>query len=119
MKVGGNDQACLHLTNDGTHMGGVSTLTEITSFTLALLLLQITHHSAPHKKVTVVKDGHALAHDLMNWRSRALAASDAPELSGVGDGRERSCGVGVVSGETLRGNGNDEGVGVIGLIKRS
>jgi len=100
-------------------MGGPSTTPiGITSLTLTLLLL-ITHHSAPHKKVTVVKDGHTFAHDLMNWRSRALAASDALESGGVGDGRERSCGVGVVPGETLRGNGSNWGVGVVGLFGRS
>jgi len=86
------------------------TLAGIASFTLILLLL-ITYHSAPHKKVTVVKDGHTFTHDLMNWRSRVLATSDVPESDGVGDGRERSCGVGVISGEALRGNGNNGGVG--------
>ena len=85
------DQACLHLTNDGKHMvGSFATLAGITPFTLTLLFLLITHHSVPHKKVTVVKDGHAFTQDLMNWRSRALAASDTSRSNGVGSGKERS-----------------------------
>lgn len=94
VKAGGShdhDQACLHFTNDGTHMVGSSvTLAGIVPFTLTLLFLLITHHSAPHKKVTVVKDGHAFTQDLMNWRSRALATSDAQRSDGVGSGKERS-----------------------------
>jgi len=72
-------------------MGGSSaTLVGTTPFTLTLLFLLITHHSAPHMKVTVVKDGQAFTQDLMNWRSRTLAASDAPQSDGVGSGKERS-----------------------------
>ena len=101
-------------------MGGLSvTLVGITPFTLTLLFLLITHHSAPHKKVTVVKDGHTFAQDLMYWRSRALVASDAPQSDGVGSGKERSWGVGVVSGEPLRGNENNKGDGAAGLGRRS
>lgn len=68
VKVRGNrDQACLHLTNDGTHMGRPSAkFIGVSPFTLILLFLLITHHSAPHKKVTVAKDGHTFTHDLMN-----------------------------------------------------
>ena len=88
---GNQDQACLHLTNDGTHMMGSSaTLAGIAPFRLILLFLLITPHSAPHKKVTVVKDGHTFTQDLMNWRSRALAALETPQSDEVGDGKERS-----------------------------
>ena len=66
------------------------TLVCIASFTLTFLFLLITHHSAPHKKVTVVKDGHTFAQDFVNWRSRVLAASDAPQSDGAGSGKERS-----------------------------
>ena len=88
------------------------------SLTLTLLFLLITHHSAPHKKVTVVKYGHTLTHDLMNWRSRALTAPDAAQSDEVGGGKERSCGVGVVSGE-LRGDDKNKGVGVTRLARTS
>ena len=89
----------------------------ITSFAPILLLLLMTHHSAPHKKVTVVKDWHTFIQDLMNWRSRALAASDARQSDGMRSGRERSCGVDMVSGEFLGGYDNNRGVGVVkGII---
>jgi hypothetical protein len=82
-------QACLHLTNEGTQMGGsFATPTGTPPFTLTLLLL-ITHHSAPHKNVTAVKDGHTFTQDLMNWRSRTLAASDA-RSDRIDGGKERS-----------------------------
>jgi hypothetical protein len=72
-------------------MEGLSAvLVVITPFPLSLLFLLITHHSAPHKKVTVVKDGHTFAQDLTNWRSRALAASDPPQSDRVGSGKESS-----------------------------
>jgi len=87
LRWGRGNQAYLHLKNDGTHMGGLSAI--LVGITLTLLVLLITHHSAPHKKVTVVKDGHAFAQDLMNWRSRALAAPDAPQSNGDGSGKER------------------------------
>ena len=70
-------------------------------FMLILLFLLITHHSAPLKKVTEVNDGHTFTQDLMNWRSRALSASDAPQSDRVGSGKERSRGGGGVSGRLL------------------
>jgi len=70
--------------------GPSATLVGIALFTLTLLFLLITHHSAPHKKVTMVKDGHTFTQDLMNWRSRALAAFEAPQSNEVGDGKERN-----------------------------
>jgi hypothetical protein len=93
------DQARLHPTNDGTHIRGSSVAPPgIIPFMLTLLLRLITHHSAPHKKVTAVKDGHALTQDLINWRSRVLAASDAPQSDRLGSGKERSRGAGGISG---------------------
>lgn len=47
----------------------------------------------------------------MNWRSRALVASDARQSDEPPGGRERSCNVGVASGEFLGGNGNNKGAG--------
>lgn len=47
----------------------------------------------------------------MNCRSRALAAFDVPQSDGVGGGKERSRGVGVVSGELFEGNDNNKGAG--------
>lgn len=70
-------------------------------FTLILRFLLITHHSAPHKKVTVVKDGHVFTQDLIKLRSRALAASEAPESEGVGKGKERSRDACAISGEHI------------------
>lgn len=66
----------------------------------------------------MVKDGHTFTQDLMNWRSRALAASDKPQSDGVG-GKERSWGVGEETGELFRRNDDNEGVGVAGPFKRS
>ena len=121
MKVGfEQDRARLQPTNDGTHTRGSSaTPPGIEPFVLILLFRLNTHHSAPDKKVTVVKDGHAFIHDLMNWRSQALAESDEPWSDRVGSGKERSRGAGGDSGKLLWGNVNEKGGGVMGLAKRS
>lgn len=86
---------------------------------LILLFRLITHHSAPHKKVTAIKDGHAFTQDLINWRSRVLVASDAPQSDGLGSGKERSRDAGGISGRLFCGNVNKCGGGVTGLVKRS